>query len=300
MPDRPQRLEEEVTKEMESDYGTALTPEIRERIKAEVKEKLRGQLEAEAREKALREARQKMAERQAPPKPLSLEETFERLDLNIRLQHIVLAVSCLLLIFTGIPIKYHESAWAGAVFQVFGGFQLSRFIHRLGAIGVMIVALWHSYYIFFTRPGRQTLFDLLPSLKDFQDVGQNLMYFFNLTGERPKFARFSYIEKFDYWAVYWGIVIMCGSGLILWFENQAMAYFPKFVMDIAHEAHSDEGLLATCAIVIWHFFNAHLIPSKFPLNTVFWTGRVTAEEMKEDHALEYEQVMARRNAGEMR
>lgn len=76
-----------------------------------------------------------------------------------------------------------------------------------------------------------------------------------------------------------------------------MAVFPKFAMDIAHEAHSDEGLLATCAIVIWHFFNAHFIPSKFPMNKVFWTGKVTAEEMKEDHAAEYEEMMARRQPG---
>jgi len=218
------------------------------------------------------------------------EEVFERLDLNIRLQHIVLAISCLILIFTGIPIKYHETAWAGFLFQIFGGFQLSRLFHRIGAIGVMGVAIWHTHYILFTPKGRANLLDLLPTLKDFQDVYQNLLHFFGLSPEKPKFGRFSYIEKFDYWAVYWGLVIMAGSGLILWFENQAMMYFPKFVMDIAHEAHSDEGLLATCAIVIWHFYNAHLTPAKFPMNKVFWTGKVTKEEILEDHPLEYERL----------
>jgi hypothetical protein len=88
--------------------------------------------------------------------------------------------------------------------------------------------------------------------------------------------------------VYWGIVVMIGSGLILWFLETSLQFLPKFAADIAREAHSDEGLLATLAIIIWHFYNVHLNPEHFPMNRTFWTGMISEEEMRRHHPLEYE------------
>ncbi|MBI4737788.1 MAG: hypothetical protein HY766_17285, partial [candidate division NC10 bacterium] len=96
------------------------------------------------------------------------------------------------------------------------------------------------------------------------------------------------------WAVYWGMVIMIGSGLILWFLETSLRFLPKFAADIAREAHSDEGLLATLAIIIWHFYNVHLNPERFPMNWTWWTGTVSEEEMQVHHPLEYEALMASR------
>jgi cytochrome b subunit of formate dehydrogenase len=121
-----------------------------------------------------------------------------------------------------------------------------------------------------------------------------IRYFVGKSDEKPRFGRFSYVEKFDYWAVYWGMVIMIGSGLILWYLETALQFLPKFAADIAREAHSDEGLLATLAIIIWHFYNVHLNPEHFPMNRTFWTGMISEEEMRHHHPLEYEAVMASR------
>jgi cytochrome b subunit of formate dehydrogenase len=128
---------------------------------------------------------------------------------------------------------------------------------------------------------------MIPRPTDAQHAFHTVMYYLGKRPTGPKFGRFSFIEKFDYWAVYWGMVIMIGSGLILWFKEQ----FPKELFDIAREAHSDEGLLATLAIIIWHFYNVHLNPDVFPMSWVWLKGTLTESEMKHHHPLEYAEII---------
>ena len=219
------------------------------------------------------------------------EREFVRFSLNQRLQHIVLFTSCIVLIVTGLPIKFHDSAWAAFLIELMGGVELSSLIHRIGAVGLIGVAAYHFFYVMLTATGRWNFGNLIWTLKDMRDLVQMLRYFVGRTEERPRFGRYSYVEKFDYWAVYWGIVIMVGSGCLLWFENVTLSVFPKYVLDIAKEAHSDEALLATLAIIIWHFYNVHFNPRKFPMNKVWFTGKLSEEEMIEEHPLEYEEIL---------
>lgn len=223
------------------------------------------------------------------------QEQIERFSLVIRIQHIVLAASVLLLIFTGIPLKFPHWAISRLYFYVIGGVHVSGLIHRVGATGLILVSMFHVVWLAFSREGRRNFRALLPTLYDVKCVFNNMKWFLGLSKERARFGRFSYIEKFDYWAVYWGCVIMIGSGLVLWFHDVAMRYVPKIWIDVAREAHSDEALLATLAIFIWHFYNVHLNPSAFPMSTTWLTGKVTRREMEEHHPLEYEQMI--REAG---
>lgn len=246
-------------------------------------QRLRGQMEAEAR----RRHHEQEAARRGP------ERTFERFNLSIRLQHMVLFTSCILLIATGLPVKFYDSGWAHWFFDAVGGIERSTQFHRVGAVGLITVGLYHLIYILFFAHGRWNFGLLVPNLKDARDIGHQMRYFLGRTDEKPQFGRFSYVEKFDYWAVYWGMIIMVGSGLLLWFEQISLAVFPKYVVDIANEAHSDEALLATLAIVVWHFYNVHFNPKKFPMNKVWFTGRMSEEEMLDEHPLEYEQIVKR-------
>ena len=109
-------------------------------------------------------------------------------------------------------------------------------------------------------------------------------------GPRPRFDRYSYMEKFDYWAVFWGVAIIGGSGLLLWFPEFFAKLLPGWAFNVATIIHSDEALLATAFIFTIHFFNVHLRPEKFPIDNVIFTGRATTEYMKEEHPLEYERA----------
>jgi formate dehydrogenase subunit gamma len=220
-----------------------------------------------------------------------LENSFQRFNIYFRIQHMMLFTSVIILIITGLPIKFPNSVVSKFMMTIMGGIYTQGILHRIGASLLIGFYVFHTLYTIFNKEGRRDFLQLLPRLKDVQDVLQMVKYFFGFAKEKPKFDRFSYIEKFDYWAVYWGGIVMVGSGLIMWFHNIALRYFPKYVYDIAREAHSDEALLATLTIVIWHFYNVHFNPSRFPGSLVWWHGRLTKEQMIEEHPLEYERLM---------
>jgi len=262
-----------------------LVQEGLERLKEEIKDEIRRELTRLVKE-------QQRIEKKKAKKPKRVEEeTFLRFSLNFRIQHVVLFMSCLILILTGLPLKFHDTGWAAFMFRVLGGIEGSGLLHRIGATGLIGVGLYHLVYLAFFREGRQNFVAWLPRGKDFQDLFIQVKYYLGLSNQKARFGRFSYIEKFDYWAVYWGMVIMIGSGLLLWFEEISLRFVPKFVIDIAKEAHSDEALLATLAIIIWHFYNVHFNPDKFPMNWAWLTGRISKKEMLEEHPLEYEKML---------
>jgi cytochrome b subunit of formate dehydrogenase len=137
---------------------------------------------------------------------------------------------------------------------------------------------------------------MVPGPKDAKHAVQNLLFFVGLRKERPNFPRFTYFEKFDYWAVFWGVLIMVGSGFVRWFPDLTVKYFPSWTYEIAHFAHADEAILAGLAIFVWHFYNVHLRPGIFPMSKVFLTGRLTMSELKHEHPAEYAEVMEKRAA----
>ena len=213
---------------------------------------------------------------------------YQRFGLTFRIQHICLFLSTLTLIGTGLPLRYAETSWAHTFFAWIGGVPAGALVHRVAAAVLIAVGAFHIGYITLMPEGRREFRTLLPTLKDVGDLLRNLAYFVGLRRSRPRFDRYSYVEKFDYWAVYWGMVIMIGSGLLLWLPQIVMRYLPKYALDIAQVVHSDEALLAATAIIIWHFYNVHFNSESFPMDWVWLNGRISKERMRTHHPLEYE------------
>jgi cytochrome b subunit of formate dehydrogenase len=304
------RLEREIEENLLRQIKAKLDGGVSEETKALIREKLRDRVREEIKEHIDRITQEVAADVLAPEKerakvveeaPPEKEEEFLRLGLNVRIQHMFLFTSVIILIITGLPLRFAAMNWSETVIHLFGGIENSRLIHRIGATGLMGVAIYHMLYTVFSKQGRRDFLLLLPMPKDVLDVFAMIKHFLGRSEERPKFGRYSYIEKFDYWAVYWGCVIMIGSGLILWFQDFSLRFLPKFGLDITKEAHRDEALLATLAIVIWHFYNVHFNPDKFPGSLTWLTGKISKHEMMEEHPLEYEEIMAaREKSGDMR
>lgn len=220
-------------------------------------------------------------------------EKVQRFSLNLRLQHIILAISTMTLILTGIPMfcfRHPELMWWGAESNTLMDLAAIRGIHRWAGAGLTGIGIYHMLWLAYTRAGRREFLYWLPTWKDVVDVTHMSMYFLFLRKDRPRFDRYAYFEKFDYWAVYWGCVIMCGTGLVLWFDKWAAANLSWFPYDLAALIHADEAILATLAIVIWHFYNVHYNPHKFPGSLLWLHGEMTKEEMLDEHPVEYERI----------
>lgn len=281
------------TADLDPSEAEKIREKVRARVLEEVEREKRIRTAAERREEARRRREEKRREK------LHEEgEMFQRFNKNFRFQHMVMFTSVILLIITGMPIKFPDFVLSRYLVNLWGGIHNSTMVHRFGAGMLIYFMVHHLFYTVFSRQGRRDFVLLIPTPKDARDVVQNIRHFLGKSPDKPRFGRFSYIEKFDYWAVYWGCVIMIGSGLFLWFEGIVLKYFPKYVLDVAHEMHSDEAMLATLAIVIWHFYNVHFNPDRFPGTLLWWHGQISEHEMKEEHPLEYDEIMAKRSKQE--
>lgn len=224
----------------------------------------------------------------------------QRFSLVERGMHVVLILSFFTLVMTGFPLKYPDTDWAKILMDWFGGAAVAGVFHRIAAavlIGLFLYTLWLSLKFLF--PGGTTagwlgrLFgpdSLCPNLKDLQDIKGMFRWFFNC-GEMPQFDRWTYWEKFDFFAVFWGMTVIGGSGLTLWFPEAASYVFPGWVINVAALVHSEEAFLAAIFIFTVHFFNNHLVPNKFPLEDNIFTGRYSVEALHEERPLEYERLV---------
>lgn len=209
--------------------------------------------------------------------------------------HILMIISFLSLSVTGLSLKFSYTEWAQFISKILGGFETTGLIHRTAAILMFFVFFTHVYDLITNKRkeykgfknllfGRNTM---IFTLKDVKEFFQTILWFLGKK-QKPEYSKWTYWEKFDYFAVFWGIAIIGSTGLMLWFSEFFTKLLPGWLINVATIVHSDEALLATGFIFTIHFFNTHLRPEKFPMDTVIFTGGLTEEELKFDKPKEYE------------
>lgn len=221
---------------------------------------------------------------------------FLRFDLFNRILHGTLMGSFLGLAATGLPLKFNWAPWASDVAHAMGGFTAILFFHKSFAVILTLVFLFHIGRIVraaMAKRGAEVFWgpeSMVPQPKDLFDLLGHFRWFLGL-GPKPRFDRFTYWEKFDYWAVFWGMAIIGTSGYMLWFSS----FFAKFVsgwtFNLALVVHSEEALLAVWFIFAIHFFNSHLRPEKFPMDLVIFTGRVSEDELRHERPDQYDRLV---------
>jgi len=214
------------------------------------------------------------------------DKKYIRMTLHERLQHHLTWTTFVVLAFTGFMVEFPEE-WL----VILGQYKEPVFfwrgiIHRIAAIIMIANLFYQSWYIVCTKSGRSYLIDMLPRFQDIKDFFQNMFYYLRISSHKPEFDRFNYKEKLEYWTAWIGNIIITLTGFILWIEH----LFPKFFFDVSILVHTMEAILASCAIMVWHFYEVHLKPGKFPMSGIFLDGFIPEHELEEEHLLQYQQI----------
>lgn len=208
------------------------------------------------------------------------EKTYIRLNAQEKIQHLLMFISFIILVITGFALRFK---WNIPVLSGEINSKIRSLTHRSAAVLFMVACAWHLLYVLSTAEGRKFFLDMIPRWRDLKDLVNTLLYYLNIN-EKPKYTRFSYVEKSEYFALIWGAVVMIVTGLILWFEEFAMRFIPKWGVDVADIIHYYEAILATLAILVWHFYHVHIKGGVEKMNLSWLTGVLTHEEMEEEHA----------------
>ena len=222
------------------------------------------------------------------------DEKFVRLTLAERIQHVALFVSFFTLVLTGIPLLFPDSPLLDKLFFFPSSFWLRGIVHRIAGVTLMGVGIFQIGYVIASPHGNSDFRKIIPTIDDAKDAIGLFVYNLGARDEKPKFGKFNFIEKFEYWALVWGVFIMGITGVMLWFQEASIALFPIWVLDIIRIVHGFEAILAFLAIIIWHMYNVHLNPEVFPMSKVWIHGKISKEEMLEHHPLEYEAILRER------
>ena len=212
---------------------------------------------------------------------------FIRLNFSERVQHLIFVICFIILVITGFMTKISKDmlGWLGTAGNIV--FYYRSLLHRTAGVIMILTSLYHIYYLAFKPAGRRLLFDMLPRIKDITDMISNIRYYLGLEDTPPEFDRFSYKHKLEYGALFAGTTLMSVTGVLMWTEQD----WSKFLIDISILIHGMEAILACLAIMVWHLYEVHLRPHKFPIDHMWLTGVIDEEEMKKEYPIHYKKIM---------
>ena len=210
-----------------------------------------------------------------------------RMTTNQRWQHLILFTSFIILVITGFALKFPDSWFA----ELLGmGERLRSVVHRVAGVVLISAGIYHVFYAAYSREGRRLIRDLAPGPKDAFDALKTMRYYLGLGGDKPKFGRFTYGEKAEYWALVWGTALMGLTGIMLWAKVLVGDLLARWWVDVATAVHFYEAILATLAILVWHFYQVFFDPDSYPMNWAWWDGKMPVEHYRHEHELDTESL----------
>jgi formate dehydrogenase subunit gamma len=210
-----------------------------------------------------------------------------------RIEHLLTMLLFTLLCLTGLPQKFYGGAWAQRLIELEGGIDSARWLHRFCGWSLAILTLAHFSTVVWAVATKRSRLSMVPTRRDFEDAVATLRYYLGLRERAPQYDRFDYKQKFEYWGLAVGNVVMVLTGVLLIYPTAATRFLPGELLPAAKVAHSNEGLLAFLVITVWHVYNAHLSPDVFPFDTCIFTGRISRERMAHEHPLELARLEGR-------
>lgn len=242
-------------------------------------------------------------------------EKFRRMGRHGRLQHAILVSSFMLLVVTGVPVFLHDMGFMRSIIDLEGGFALRSQLHRVGAIGLIGLSLWHILVMLVSTPARRWLMQMMFRPRDVLDFAQEMLFDVGIMSwlskrklfaplfarypwlkceRRPLMGRYGLVEKLEYGAVVWGNFVMIVTGAILWRPGWFLDWTPSWTFEVCRVVHGFEATLAFLAIIIWHMYHVHLRPGVFPMSRVWLDGLISREELRHHHPGEYLAILERR------
>jgi predicted CXXCH cytochrome family protein len=219
------------------------------------------------------------------------EITIPRFTKNEVIQHLLLLISFITLAITGFALKYNQSWWAEMLRTLGLSETVRQYIHRGAAVVMIAVGLYHVIYLIFTARGRDVLVNLIPKWSDVVEARDNILYYLRIKKTKPKFDKYDYTEKAEYWALIWGTIVMGATGFVLWFPTVVGDWAPTWLIKVSELIHFYEAILATLAILVWHWFFVIFHPHEYPMSLTWMDGKMTLHTYRHHHEKHFRRVV---------
>ncbi len=213
-----------------------------------------------------------------------------RFTRNEVVQHIILFSTFIILAITGFALKYPQSWWGEGLYSLGMSETVRQNTHRIAAVLMIILSFYHLFYLIFTKRGRDVLWGIFPKVSDLKSVVDNIAFYLRLRKEKPQFEQYDYAEKAEYWALIWGTGVMGLTGFVLWFPTLVGDWAPIWFIKVCEIIHFYEAILASLAILVWHWFFVIFHPGEYPMSFVWVDGKMNLHHYRHHHEKEFRKI----------